>query len=113
LSITSRRGSGVFFFSGRWGAVKSYVVYILECGDGTLYTGITTDLTRRIGSHRQGKASRYTRSRLPVTLRYFETVENRSQALKREFEIKKMKREDKLKLIAERGVATDADSEEL
>lgn len=77
---------------------KSFV-YILECGDGSLYTGWTTDIEDRINTHNSGQGAKYTRSRLPVKLVYFEEVENRSAALKREAAIKKLTRDKKIKLI--------------
>ncbi|WP_241154330.1 GIY-YIG nuclease family protein [Staphylospora marina] len=83
--------------------MRPYTVYILKCGDGSLYTGITTDLEARLKSHRKGKGARYTRGRLPVEPVYAETVENRSAALKRELEIKRMSRRQKLELIREQG----------
>lgn len=73
--------------------------YIVECADGTLYTGWTTDIEKRIGTHNEGKGAKYTRSRLPVRLVYYETHGNKSEAMKREAAIKKLTREDKLKLI--------------
>lgn len=77
-----------------------YFVYILRCNDDTLYTGITTNLTRRIEEHNNSdKGAKYTRLRRPVTLVYSEAQENRSTASKREYEIKKLKREKKLSLI--------------
>lgn len=76
-----------------------YFVYILRCGDGSLYTGITTDLERRLRQHNCGKGAKYTRSRLPVVLRYREGPMDKSAALRREMEIKKMPREKKLALI--------------
>ena len=78
-----------------------YYVYIVQCADETLYTGIATDLERRIDEHNHSdKGAKYTRARRPVTLVYHETFENRSAASKREYEIKKrMSREDKLLLI--------------
>ena len=63
---------------------RAWVVYMLRCADGSLYTGITTDLPRRCRQHNKGTASRYTRTRRPVVLVYQETADNRSQALKRE-----------------------------
>lgn len=78
---------------------KSYVVYILECADGTLYTGITCDLKRRIQQHQTGKGAKYTRGRRPVLLRYVEEGKDKSWALKREREIKKMTRKQKWQLI--------------
>jgi predicted GIY-YIG superfamily endonuclease len=79
-----------------------YVVYILRCADGTLYTGITNDLDRRVRAHDGGRASRYTRCRLPVRVVYTETARNRSAALKREMAIKKLSRTDKVRLIRKR-----------
>jgi predicted GIY-YIG superfamily endonuclease len=70
-------------------------LYLLECKDGSIYTGITTDLTRRVDQHQQGKASRYTRSRLPVRLLYCEPCRNHSQALKREWAVKSLSRAQK------------------
>lgn len=75
------------------------VVYILRCGDDTYYTGWTTRIERRVMLHSQGKASRYTRSRKPVTLVYVEEVADKSQALRREHAIKKMDRNGKEALI--------------
>ena len=74
-------------------------VYILQCRDGTYYTGVTTDLPKRIQRHNDGKGARYTRSRRPVKVVYTEDLENRSLAAKREIEIQGFTREDKLKLI--------------
>ncbi len=74
-------------------------IYVLECGDGSLYTGWTTDLEKRVKSHSTGKGAKYTRSHLPVKLIYYEEIENKSDALKREYEIKSMSREEKLILI--------------
>lgn len=75
-----------------------WVVYILRCADGTLYTGITNDLPRRIASHEEGKGAKYTRGRGPFELIFSEPFANRSNALKRELEIKALDRESKLKL---------------
>ena len=77
----------------------SYWVYILQCRDGTLYTGSTTDPVRRLAVHQSGKGAKYTRSRLPVQLVYREESADKSAALKREAAIKKLSREEKLKLI--------------
>lgn len=80
--------------------MKHYI-YIVECGDKTLYTGYTNDLEKRIVAHNTSETgARYTRSRRPVILRYFETFKTKSRAMKREFEIKQIKRKDKLNLIA-------------
>lgn len=77
-------------------------VYIVECRDGTLYTGWTTDVEARVRTHNSGNGAKYTRSRLPVKLVYFEEVENKSAALRREAAIKKLSREKKLKLISKK-----------
>ena len=77
-----------------------YLVYILRCGDGTLYTGCTNDLDRRLRAHQAGRGAKYTRSRLPVELVYQEAVPDRSAALRREAAIKRMDRRAKLALIA-------------
>lgn len=77
----------------------TWFVYILRCADESLYTGITTDINRRCEQHNAGTASRYTRSRLPVTMVYHERQDNRSMALKRELEIKGMSRTEKEALI--------------
>jgi len=77
-----------------------YFVYILECSDGTLYTGITTDLDRRLHEHNHTtKGAKYTRTRRPVKFVYHEIYENRSEASKRELLIKKMKRQEKIYLV--------------
>ncbi len=79
-----------------------YYLYILECADGTLYTGITTDLERRVEEHNGSeKGAKYTRTRRPVKLCYSEVYEDRSSASKREREVKKMSRAQKLRLIEE------------
>ena len=78
-----------------------YIVYILRCGDGSLYTGITTDLQRRVAVHNSGKGAKYTRSRLPVEPVYWETVPDKPAALRRERAIKALPRAEKLKLIEE------------
>ena len=74
-------------------------VYLVRCRDGSLYTGITNDLSKRLKTHAAGKASRYTRSRLPVTLVYTEPQPSQSAALKREAAIKKLTRPQKDRLI--------------
>lgn len=76
----------------------SWVVYILQCGDGTLYTGITNDLVKRIAAHEQGLGAKYTRGRAPFNLIYQEQFKNRSDATKRELAIKKLTRHEKLAL---------------
>lgn len=78
---------------------KKWFVYILRCGDGTLYCGMTDDVCRRLEVHRAGKGAKYTRGRGPLELMYSEECESYSAALKREYAIKKLKRPEKLKLI--------------
>lgn len=74
-------------------------MYILKCNDNTLYTGWTVNLDNRIYTHNIGKASKYTRARLPVKLVYFEAYDNKIDAQKREYEIKQLSRKEKIKLI--------------
>ena len=74
--------------------------YILECSDNTLYTGWTSNLEKRLRAHNQGKGAKYTRTRLPVTLVYFEVYETKKEAMSREFAIKKLSRSQKERLIA-------------
>lgn len=82
--------------SSRW------LVYLLRCSDSSLYCGITNDLPKRLKAHAAGKASRYTRSRLPVALAYTEHQKSKSAALKREAAIKKLRRAEKDRLLAKR-----------
>lgn len=77
----------------------TWFVYILRCGDGSLYTGCTNDLPRRLEAHRSGRGAKYTRSRPPVTLAYREAAADRSAALRREAAIKRLTRRQKLALI--------------
>ena len=77
----------------------TYWVYILRCADGTLYTGCTNDLSRRLAAHNAGKGAKYTRSRRPVELVYREEVPDKSAALRREAAIKGLSRGEKLALI--------------
>ena len=78
---------------------KKWYLYILRCADGTLYTGITTDVEARLETHRSGKGAKYTRGRGPLELVYREECEDHSQALKRELAVKAMSREEKQKMI--------------
>ena len=80
----------------------SWTVYILECADDSLYTGITTDLTRRITEHGEGRGARYTVGRGPFRLVHQEPHKNRAEASKREATIKAMTRADKLALISQK-----------
>ena len=77
----------------------NWYLYILRCGDGTLYTGITNDVEKRLAAHRCGKGAKYTRGRGPLELVYREELPDHSAALKRELEIKSMPRAEKEKLI--------------
>lgn len=76
-----------------------FFVYILRCNDNTLYTGWTTDLNKRLKCHNSGKGAKYTRCRLPVEIVHYENLPDKSSALKRECEIKKLSRAEKLILI--------------
>lgn len=78
-----------------------WYLYILQCGDGSLYTGITTDVEKRLEAHRNGKGAKYTRGRSPLELKYREGCGTHSDALKRELEVKHLSREEKLALIGE------------
>ena len=91
---------------------KPYFVYVLECADGTLYTGITTDVDRRVGEHNTKRlGARYTKSRRPVTCVHRERLETKSAALKREFAIKKLSRARKLLLFGGQAPQTRGSNE--
>jgi putative endonuclease len=79
-------------------------VYMLRCGDGSLYTGWTNDLSKRLATHSAGRASRYTASRLPIELAFATPMEDRRAAMREEARIKRLDRADKLALIAERTI---------
>ena len=83
----------------------AWYVYMLRCGDGSLYTGCTDNVERRLAAHRSGKGAKYTRSRLPLELVYQEAVEDRSAALRREAAIKALPRIKKLTLLEAREEA--------
>lgn len=76
-----------------------FYVYILKCGDGSFYCGYTNDIEKRLEKHKSGKGAKYTRSRLPLEIVYVEKFDNKSDALKRECEIKKLSRIKKEKLV--------------
>lgn len=78
-----------------------HYTYMVQCGDGTLYTGYTTDVIRRTQEHNLGKGAKYTRSRLPVSLVYYEVHETKTDAMRREYDLKQLTRVEKLKLIEE------------
>lgn len=76
-----------------------HYIYIVQCKDGSLYTGYTNDVEKRIKTHNEKKGAKYTRGRTPVTLKYFEVYEDKQDALKRENEIKSLPREKKFLLF--------------
>lgn len=80
---------------------STWYLYILRCADGTLYTGITTDVEKRLEQHRCGKGAKYTRGRAPLELIYREECGSHSQALKRECAVKALKRQQKQALVTE------------
>ena len=77
----------------------SWFVYMLRCGDQTLYTGITDDVPKRLAAHRAGKGAKYTRGRGPLEVVYQEELPDKSAALKREYAIKRLRREEKEQLL--------------
>ena len=79
----------------------SNYTYILKCADGSFYCGWTNDIEKRLAAHNAGKAAKYTRSRRPVELVYYETFSTRQEAMSREFHIKKLTRQEKMKLMDE------------
>ena len=81
-------------------------VYIIECSDGTLYTGITNDLDRRITAHNDGRGAKYTKSRRPVKLRYSEPAADRKNASQREYAIKSLRKAEKMRLITPEPLIT-------
>lgn len=85
---------------------KRAYTYILKCSDNTLYTGWTTDLEKRLKTHNQGKGAKYTRSRLPVALVYYESFQTKEEAMSREFAIKKLSRPQKERLITSNSIST-------
>lgn len=78
----------------------SHYTYILECADGSLYTGYTPDLEKRLETHNAGKGAKYTRGRRPVKLVYSEEYNTKEEAMRREYQIKHLKREEKMALIS-------------
>ena len=78
---------------------KKWYLYVLRCGDGTLYTGITTDVQARFAQHQAGKGAKYTRGRGPLVVVYTEECEDHSAALKRELAVKALSREEKERMI--------------
>ncbi|GAB3320299.1 GIY-YIG nuclease family protein [Haloplanus rallus] len=84
-----------------------HYVYVLECVDGTYYTGYTTDVERRVAEHEAGEGAKYTRGRTPVELRHVERYETRSAAMSREHEIKSLSRRAKERLVTDPDADTD------
>lgn len=84
--------------------MKAYYIYILLCADGSLYTGSSNNLTKRLAQHSIGKGAKYTRSRLPIELVYRETFVSKQKALAREREIKNFSHEQKIHLIPNRKI---------
>ncbi|MEA1890678.1 MAG: GIY-YIG nuclease family protein [Pseudomonadota bacterium] len=84
------------------------MVYIVQCADNSLYTGITNDVEARVAQHNLGKGAKYTRSRSPVRLVYTEVTENKGAALRREIQIKKLSPQQKRNLVAERILNKEA-----
>jgi len=80
----------------------SWFVYMLRCGDGTLYTGVTDNVERRLAAHRSGKGAKYTRGRGPLKLVYQEQVPDKSAALRREYQIKQLTKQKKEALLAKK-----------
>ena len=83
-------------------------LYMLRCADGTLYTGITTDVERRLAEHNSGRGAKYTRSRRPVEVVYREPCPDKSAALRREIAVKRLSRAHKCKLMEGNGLPWDA-----
>jgi|APCry1669188910_1035180.scaffolds.fasta_scaffold03952_7 putative endonuclease len=82
---------------------QTYQVYIVKCSDGTLYTGISTDVERRVEKHNRGTGAKYTKTRRPVLLLYSQTIGTRSDALKEEYRIKQLRKDEKL-ILCRKGV---------
>ena len=80
--------------------------YILKCSDNTFYTGWTNDLSKRLSAHNEGKGAKYTKGRTPVVLAYYECFTEKSAAMKREYEIKQLSRQEKEALIASHPAGT-------
>lgn len=88
---------------------RDHYVYILRCADDTLYTGYTTDPKRRLREHNAGEGAKYTRGRTPVDLVHLESYDTKSAAMSREYEIKQLRRNEKVELI-DTGRAAEPDS---
>ena len=86
--------------------MKRNYTYMVKCSDGTLYTGWTTDLEHRVKAHNDGEGAKYTRSRRPVELVYYEEYSTKAEAMKREYSIKQLTRKQKEKLIENKNMCT-------
>ena len=87
--------------------IKIWYVYMLRCGDGSLYTGITDNVLKRLSAHRNGKGAKYTKGRGPLSLHYLERFDTKSDALRREAEIKKLSTARKRELISAEPIGED------
>ena len=85
-----------------------FFTYMLRCGDGSLYTGYTDDLEKRLKKHASGEGAKYTRSHLPVELAYYEAFATKSEAMKREAAIKKLSKTEKEEMVRDFGSGTEA-----
>jgi len=97
--VTSDRTTGDTVTGNHGSRDGTHHVYVIECADGTLYTGYTTDVERRVSEHDAGEGAKYTRGRTPVTLRHVESFESKSVAMSREYAIKSLTRAEKLALL--------------
>lgn len=91
--------------------MATWYLYILRCGDGSFYTGITTDVAHRLQMHEQGKGAKYTRGRAPLTLVYREICADHGDALRRELAVKKLSKQEKIRLIEEGNHARTAQND--
>ncbi len=102
-ALVLRTEAGVSVTLSGGGRPHINYTYILRCKDGSLYTGWTNDLEKRVAAHNAGAGSKYTRSRRPVALVYYESFPTKSEAMRREAQIKRLTRGEKLRLIAGSG----------
>jgi putative endonuclease len=89
-------------------AEDAHYVYVVECSDGTYYTGYTTDVERRVAEHNEGTAAKYTRGRCPVELRHVERYASQSDAMQREYAIKQLRRGQKERLVRDGTETSDS-----
>lgn len=102
-TIISKSGCIISTEKELWEIIMNYT-YILECSDGTFYTGWTNSLEKRLKAHNQGKGAKYTKTRRPVKLLYYECFDTKKEAMSRECQIKKMKRREKENLMRKNGI---------